>query len=76
MPNHALHQAHMGAMVAWLHAFVTPALYDSDYYNNYTALQNEQNASERVAKTLTRTVELVQATNFGLHILLWNKNGH
>jgi len=57
VPNHALHQAHMGAMgamVAWLHAFAMSALYYSDY-NNHTALQSEQNASEHVAKTLTQT---------------------
>ena len=56
VPNHALHQAHMGAMMAWLHAFVTSALYDSNHYTNHTAPQSEQNASERVAKTLSRTI--------------------
>lgn len=75
VPNHALHQAHMEAMVAWLHAFAKSALYYSDY-NNHTGLQSEQNASEHVAKTLTQTVQLVRATNFRLHIKLWYENGH
>ena len=54
--NHALHQTHMGAMVAWLHAFVTSALYATNHYNNHTALQSEQNASESAAKPFIRTV--------------------